>query len=54
MNYAKVVPFKCNRTTVAVNATLNFKVNVGNDLMVSLFDEVVTTPFVTSLMFFRF
>ncbi|KAF2888387.1 hypothetical protein ILUMI_17786 [Ignelater luminosus] len=35
MNYAKVISFKCNRTNVAVNGTANFKVNVGNDLVVN-------------------
>ncbi|KAF2887605.1 hypothetical protein ILUMI_18568 [Ignelater luminosus] len=36
MNYAKIIPFKCNRTDVALNATLNFKINVGSDLVVML------------------
>ncbi|KAF2886278.1 hypothetical protein ILUMI_19897, partial [Ignelater luminosus] len=34
MNYAKVIPFKCNRTNVAVNGTFNFKINVGSELVV--------------------
>ncbi|KAF2894423.1 hypothetical protein ILUMI_11751 [Ignelater luminosus] len=34
MNYLQAVPFKCNRTHVALNGTLNFKINVGSELVV--------------------
>ncbi|KAF2894424.1 hypothetical protein ILUMI_11752 [Ignelater luminosus] len=34
MNYVKVIPFKCNRTNVALNGTFSFKINVGSELVV--------------------
>ncbi|KAF2887460.1 hypothetical protein ILUMI_18712 [Ignelater luminosus] len=34
MNYAKLTPFKCNRTNVALNRMASFKVNVGIDLVI--------------------
>ncbi|KAF2886909.1 hypothetical protein ILUMI_19264 [Ignelater luminosus] len=36
MNYIKVIPFKCNRTNVALNGTLNFKINVGSELVIMI------------------
>ncbi|KAF2886926.1 hypothetical protein ILUMI_19247 [Ignelater luminosus] len=36
MNYAKVTPFKCNRTNVALNGTFNFKINAGSELVVMI------------------